>query len=132
MPWLALIGLVLTALVLILFMVIARLKRRINRTIAKALLNAWNHAVGQSHPTMKIVEADKILDEALRVLGFSGSLGDKLKASGALFSNVDAVWKAHKLRNTLVHDLQKKPTDSDVDEAMRSYRQALRDLGVND
>lgn len=130
LPYLVITGLVLLALVLMGFMFIWYLKRKITRALRKTLVLAWNHAMSQSHPNLKIVEADKILDEALRHLGFSGSLGEKLKAAGARFTDLNAVWKAHKLRNSVVHDLQATPNDKEVDEAMSAYRQALRDLGV--
>ncbi|MEQ1849111.1 MAG: hypothetical protein ABL890_00805 [Candidatus Peribacteraceae bacterium] len=124
------IALVLLAGVIVLLMFIAYLRRRISKTVRKTLLFAWNKAVVERHPTLKIVQADKILDEALSQRGFTGSLGDKLKAAETLFTDINAVWKAHKLRNTLVHDLQAEANDRDVDDAMRAFRQALRDVGV--
>jgi hypothetical protein len=122
--------LVLLAGVLVLIMFIAYLRRRITKAVRQTLLVAWQKAVVERHPTMKIVRADKILDEALSQKGFTGSLGDKLKAAETLFTDINAVWKAHKLRNSLVHDLQAEAAEKDVDQAMSAFRQALKDLGV--
>jgi len=127
---LIIVGLGVIASIVLVLMFIVYLRRRIKKAVKKMLLAAWNNAIVQSHPTLKIVEADKILDEALSQRGFTGSLGEKLKAAETLFSNIDAVWKAHKLRNSLVHDLQKQPHDKEVEEAMRAFRQGLQDLGV--
>lgn len=124
------IGLFLIAAITVIIMFILYLRRRIKKAMRKVLQTAWNRVIAEKHPTLKVVEADKLLDEALRHLGFTGTLGEKLKQAGARFTNEDAVWRAHKLRNSLVHDLRKIPTDKEVDDAMRSYRQALRDLGV--
>lgn len=123
-------ALVLIALILLTLMFIAYLRRRISKTVKKTILLAWEKAIVEKHPTLKIVQADKILDEALSQRGFTGSLGDKLKAAEVLFSDINAVWRAHKLRNTLVHDLHATANDQQVDAAMRAFRQALRDLGV--
>src|SRR5579862_7512884 len=52
-----------------------------------------------------LLEADKLLDEALREAGIRGShLGDRLKnVKDGQIPNVDAVWQAHKLRNQIAH-----------------------------
>ena len=63
-------------------------RRRLLKGSALAKIRAsWLHAVGQVNPTLKIVEADKVLDEALKLLGYSGSLGDKLKSAGPRFKH---------------------------------------------
>lgn len=95
-----------------------------------AIQQAWQKVHGHEHGTLKVVEADKILDETLRLLGYKGTLGEKLQQAGARFKDLDAVWKAHKLRNTLVHDLAAMPRDREVEQAVESFRKALNDLGA--
>jgi hypothetical protein len=90
----------------------------------------WAHAEAQADPTLKVVEADKVLDEALRMLGYEGSLGEKLKTAGPRFSNLDAVWHAHKLRNSLVHELGRKADPKEATQALKEIGTALRDLGL--
>ena len=47
-----------------------------------------------------VIEADKLLDKALMEIGVPGkTMGDRLKRSGGRFTDVNAVWRAHKLRN---------------------------------
>lgn len=101
------------------------------RGIARArVLAAWQKASATENPVLRIVEADKVLDLALTLQGFPGSLGEKLKAAGLRFSDLHAVWSAHKLRNTLVHDLQHSLQPEEAETAMRAFRQGLKDLGA--
>ena len=104
--------------------------KKLRAEAAAAVAKAWRHAVQQPNPTLRVIEADKVLDEALRLSGFNGSLGDKLKKAGPRFGDIDAVWRAHKLRNSLVHELQKVPSQPETDRAMKAFETALRELGM--
>ncbi len=82
-----------------------------------------------SHPRDAILDADKLLDYALKTKGYEGSLGEKLKRSGKLFSDINAVWSAHKVRNSIAHEMV------EIDEtylraALQNYKKALNDLGA--
>ena len=119
------------AAVIVLQIMFWLLMRRVLRAGARlAIQAAWAKVLSHEHATLKVVEADKILDEALRLLGYTGSLGDKLKKAGPRFKDLDAVWKAHKLRNKLVHELNSVPRDAEVEHAVESFRKALNDLGA--
>ena len=76
-----------------------------------------------------VIEADKLLDFALGKHGFTGSLGDKLKQAGPKFSDQNAVWAAHKLRNQIAHDIASRPKAGDIEQTLRRFRRALADLG---
>ena len=54
-------------------------------------------------PVLRIIEYDKILDQLLLELGFQGTTGEKLMKGAARFSNKEALWKCHKLRNIIAH-----------------------------
>lgn len=125
-----LIGVLAVATILVWLMILVQMRRLLRAGAKRAIEKAWKRVGDQDNLTLKIVEADKILDEALRLLGYSGTLGEKLKAAGPRFSHVDGVWKAHKLRNTLVHELDKKPSEAEVKNALMSFQRALRDLGA--
>ncbi len=114
--------------VIVLYRMMLRL--RMEKHARAAILKAWEHVKVQKNPTLKIVEADKVLDESLRLLGFAGTLGEKLKKAGPRFRDLDAVWKAHKLRNALVHELQRTPSETEVSSALRAFERGLRDLGM--
>lgn len=78
-----------------------------------------------------IINADKLLDQALTELGVPGSnLGERLKSSAARFSNLNAVWGAHKLRNALVHEPDINVSYRQAVAALRVYKKALKDLGA--
>lgn len=80
---------------------------------------------------LAIIDADKLLDEALKKRGFRGkTVGERLVAAQRHLSDNDAVWQAHKLRNKLVHEHGIKLRKNDTKRALAGFRQALRDLGA--
>src|SRR3989344_4189247 len=54
-----------------------------------------------------VFRADKLLDFTLGKLSLGETLGERLKLSKNLFSweVYDKVWKAHKVRNAMAHEL---------------------------
>lgn len=80
---------------------------------------------------LAIIDADKLLDEALKQLHFKGkTMGERLVSAQRELSNNDAVWFGHKLRNKIVHEEMKRLYKRDVQAALRGFRQALKDLGA--
>ena len=81
---------------------------------------------------MAIVEGDKLLDKALCEMGVQGrSMGDRMKKiDREKFSQVNAVWHAHKLRNQIAHEHDFKPEYRQAQHALATYKQALKDLGA--
>ncbi len=126
----ALIALLIIASVLVWFMILTQMRRILRAGARHAIEKAWQKVKAQGNPTLKLVEADKILDEALRLLGYAGSLGEKLKAAGPRFRDINGVWWAHKLRNRAVHDLTSAPSKEEIERALGIFRTALADLGA--
>lgn len=80
---------------------------------------------------MAVIQADNLLDEALKKRRFKGkTMGERLVSAQRSLSDNDGVWFAHKLRNKLVHEVDTKLTKKDVQKALVGLRQALRDLGA--
>lgn len=78
-----------------------------------------------------VIEGDKLLDRALNEIGVPGkTMGEKLKKAGDKFSDIDAVWRAHKLRNTVAHETDFDITYKQAATALLAYKQALKDLGA--
>jgi len=79
-----------------------------------------------------ILEADKILNEALRAAGMPGiQLGDRLKrARASQIPNLDDLWQAHKLRNQIAHEPDFKLKRDLAERALGIYETALKNLGV--
>ncbi len=108
-------------------------RRRLLRGAAeRKVREVWLLTERIADPSRKILEADKVLDAALSLLGYSGTLGEKLKKAGPRFRNLNAVWSAHKLRNAIAHDLDHRLTSEEASRAMRGFHSALRDLGMKD
>lgn len=78
-----------------------------------------------------IIEADKLLDKALIEMGVPGkTMGDRLKRSNGRFSDINAVWRVHKLRNAIAHESDLEVGYKQASNALAVYRQALKDLGA--
>lgn len=80
---------------------------------------------------LAVINADKLLDDALKKLRFRGkTMGERLVAAQHSFSDNDGVWYGHKLRNKLVHEPEVRLREGDVKNALIGIRQALKDLGA--
>ncbi len=81
---------------------------------------------------MAIIEGDKLLDKALCEMGVQGrTMGDRLKKIGKeKFTELNAVWHAHKLRNQIAHESDFHPEYRQAQHALETYKQALKDLGA--
>lgn len=78
-----------------------------------------------------IMNADKLLDQALKERGVSGeTMGERLKNSKAHLSNVDSVWRAHKLRNRIAHEDGVNVSKRQTNEALKIFKKALTDVGA--
>ncbi|HUD06218.1 MAG TPA: hypothetical protein VMR18_04885 [Candidatus Saccharimonadales bacterium] len=77
---------------------------------------------------MAVIDADKLLDQALRKSHFKGkTMGERLMSAQRTLSDNDSVWYGHKLRNKVVHE-EFKLKKRDVQDALMGIRQALKDL----
>lgn len=80
---------------------------------------------------MSIINADKLLDEALKGFGYHGeTMAERLVSAKNQLKDRDSVWAAHKLRNKLVHEPLFEPSEKAVKRALEGYRKAFKDLGV--
>lgn len=85
----------------------------------------------QASYALAVLNADKLLDKALRDRGTKGkTMGERLKTVSEKFSDRNAVWQAHKLRNRLSHEVDVAVNYQQAKQALRSFRQALKDLGA--
>ncbi len=81
---------------------------------------------------MAVVNADKLLDKALCEMGIQGkTMGERMKRLGnTRFSQTNAVWHAHKLRNQIAHEHNFQLDYNQARHALLVYKQALKDLGA--
>lgn len=130
--FLFLIGFVLLDSIIVIWVVLKKFKAKAFRSEELQYIRShWMIIVNSldSHPKQAVLDADKLLDYALSKKGFAGSVGEKLKAAGPRFSDLDGVWRAHKLRNHVAHEL------SDIElhaakAAINNFKKALNDLGA--
>jgi hypothetical protein len=133
MDILIIVGLVVALSVLTVVVVLLRRRpRKINtsrfqekwREMQKQLADkaSWKQAV---------VDADKLLDEALKKRRFPGkTMGERLTKAQRILSDNESVWYGHKLRNKLETEPEMKLKEADVKQALLGIRQALKDLGA--
>ena len=80
---------------------------------------------------LAVIDADKLLDEALKKHHFKGkTMGERLVSAQRLISDNDAVWYAHKLRNRLVHEPNIRLKKKEAQTALAGFKLGLRDLGA--
>ena len=80
---------------------------------------------------MAILNADKLVDQALRDRGFSGqTMGDRLKSAKDALPHRDAIWTAHKLRNQIAHEPDVKISYNHARRTLAQFKQTLKDLGA--
>ncbi len=78
-----------------------------------------------------VIDGDKLLDKAMVEMGIPGkTMGDRLKHGKEKFSDINAVWRAHKLRNALAHESDLEITYRQAQVAMAIYKKALKELGA--
>lgn len=80
---------------------------------------------------LAVLEADKLLDQALREKGIAGqTMGERMKAFNTRWSNANAVWSAHKLRNQIAHETDVRVSFDDTRRALGGFKQGLKDVGA--
>jgi len=78
-----------------------------------------------------VLNADKLLDQALRERGVKGeTMGERMKTARDTWSNANAVWTAHKLRNQIAHEPDVQVGFDDARRALAAFKQALKDVGA--
>lgn len=90
--------------------------------------NALDRENKQSYNAV-VIEADKLLDKALNEMGLPGkTMGERMKRAGGYFTQVNAVWYAHKMRNQIAHEHGFSVDYNQAKHALGSFKQALKDL----
>ena len=78
---------------------------------------------------LAILNADKLLDKALRARGIKGqTMGERMKSYHGNWSNENAVWSAHKIRNKLAHEPGFTVDLETTKRALAVFKQALKDV----
>jgi len=106
----------------------------------KRTVRAWQEiekrlaAGDESNLKLAIIEADKILDDILKLSGLRGdTMADRLKQmTSAQISNLEDIWVVHKIRNRIVHEPDYNISKSEAEQALRIFGRAFQELGLID
>ena len=105
---------------------------------AKKMIKRWN-AIAKllegDDPTVwraAIVEADNMLDEVLKKLGYDGANMDERLENIHVdqFPSLAEAWRAHSIRKFIGEDLAYQPTREVVDKTFDIYRDIFRETGL--
>lgn len=84
--------------------------------------NQWKEA---------LIEADKLLDNALRKKKYTGkTVGEKLVKAEKIFTDKDEVWFGHKLSRAVAEKPDLKLKKADMKRALIGLQRGLKDLGA--
>lgn len=126
--------LIVAVLVFIAILLTGKRGHHFNMEAYQSRFLAIENKLNQTNPATyitTIIGADKLLDKAMIEMGISGkTMGDRLKRCGDRFSNLNAVWRAHKLRNAIAHETDIEVSYKQAFNALQIYKQALQDLGA--
>lgn len=132
---LSIIAVALAVLLVVVFGASFLLRRKPGKLNQQHFEQRWQEAQGlcsseQTWP-LAIINADKLLDEALKRRKYRGkTMGERLVSAQHDLKHNDEVWFGHKLRNKLVHEDLKKLKKKEVLEALVGFKAALKDLGA--
>ena len=94
------------------------------------LARAWQIASAQTDRHRRLLDCEKVVEQALTEAGFQGSFSEKLQRAGPRFQNIQPLWEAHKLRNRIAHEVGVQLSEQETARAARAFERALKDLGV--
>jgi hypothetical protein len=112
---------------------LAHRSKHIVRTsvFAKKWKELQKHCAHKDTWSLAVIEADALLDRALRKKGFKGkTMGERLVSAEKYFTGIEGIWSAHKLKSHIAQEPGIQPVENEVKSALVSIRQGLRDLGV--
>ncbi len=80
---------------------------------------------------LAIINADKLLDQALRDRRYKGqTMGERMKSAQKTWKNANHVWGAHKIRNQLAHEVNANVSYEITLRSLSAFKQGLKDLGA--
>ena len=107
-------------------------KRQLNKSWQKILLRLNKN--DEANLRLALIEADNLFDDLLKQMRLPGeSMADRLKyLDSSQVSNIDEIWQAHKLRNTIVHNHEYPITRNEIEFGVKAYEKALKELEFMD
>jgi hypothetical protein len=106
--------------------------KKVNKEWAKIL--ARLETGNEDEYKLAIIEADSMLDEFLKRMGYAGeTLGEKLKLlTASIIPSIDSLWEAHRIRSDIVHDPDYRISMEEARRVLAIYEQAFRHFQILD
>ena len=103
-------------------------KRHLNKSWQKILTRLSKS--DEANLRLALIEADNLFDELLKQMRLPGeSMADRLRyIDSSQISNIDEIWRAHKLRNVIVHNHEYQITRNEMEFSVKAYEKALKEL----
>ena len=103
-------------------------KRHLNKSWQKILTRLQKS--DEANLRLALIEADNLFDDLLKQMRLPGeSMADRLRyIDSSQVSNIDEIWRAHKLRNVLVHNHEYQITRNEMEFGVHAYEKALKEL----
>lgn len=103
----------------------ARRRSTVSAADRARIARAWSRVGGLRDPARRVMEAEKAFDLLLQCWGRRGTFVEKFRGVEWRFSNREAVWHAHKLRNRIAHESGAEPKKAEAERAVQAFRAAL-------
>jgi len=83
---------------------------------------------------LALIEADNLFDDILKQMRLPGeSMADRLRyIDSSQIPNIDEIWRAHKLRNVIVHNHEYPILRNKIESGITAYEKALKELDFID
>ncbi len=114
--------------IFLLVLLVLKNKKKLSPIQKVQFQKLFNAILVQSEIEKQIIQLDSLLCKVLVGLGYKGSFGEILKQKPKELSNIQDIWFAHKLRNTLAHEVEYKLTDRDGEKALEILTLQLKKL----
>lgn len=103
-------------------------KKHLNKSWQKILLRLNKN--DEASLRLALIEADNLFDDLLKQMRLPGeSMADRLKyIDSSQIPNIDEIWRAHKLRNNIVHNHEFPVTKNEIEFSIKAYEKALKEL----
>ena len=105
-------------------------RNKVPERVVRRVRSEWKHMLSMNDPSRRVLEAEKVIDGLLKNMGYQGSFGERLKAIGPRFQNIDKIWGAHKLRNRIAHETGINVSDREADRAVQTFASILSYFGI--
>ncbi len=107
-------------------------KKHLNKSWQKILARLNKN--DEASLRLALIEADNLFDDLLKQMRLPGeSMADRLKyIDSSQIPNIDEIWRAHKLRNNIVHNHEFPVTKNEIEFSVKAYEKALKELEFTD